>query len=154
VYPNDRELTNALVSYWSEVGIESEITVDEIDPHLDFIYGLQDQTGLTFLWADQSLNHAARFLDIFVTEDAAIPTRADGYLPEIDGLAETALTSLDETERDEAFDEIWQTYCDEMVMGYTLELKDIAGLSVPLEYTPPVGKLEQAHFNLMTLGDE
>lgn len=154
VYPNDGELTNALASYWNEVGIEVEITVDEIDPHLDFIYGLQDQTGLTYLWADQSLNHGARFLDIFVTPDAAIPTRAEGYLPEIDELAETASSSLDEAERDAAFDEIWKVYCDEMVMGYTLELTDIAGLSVPLQYEPPVGKLEQAHFNLMTLGEE
>ncbi|HMJ78601.1 MAG TPA: ABC transporter substrate-binding protein [Iamia sp.] len=153
VYPNDRELTNALVSFWNEVGIEVEITVDEIDPHLDFIYGLQEQTGVTFLWADQSLNHAARFLDIFVTEDAAIPTRAEGVHPEMDELAETATSSLDEDEREAAFDEIWQGYCDDLIMGYTLELTDIAGLSVPLEYEPPVGKLEQVHFDLMRLGD-
>lgn len=153
VYPNDREFSESLAGYWRAVGLDVDTTLDEIDSHLDFIYGLQEQQGVGIVWADQSLGHSVRFLDIFVGEagTAPIPTLAEGTYPELGPLMETARTSFDQAEQADALEQIWSTYCEDLVMGYTLNLRDVAGVSERVEYEPSVGKFEQIDFHRLTL---
>lgn len=150
VYLNDREVSEAIAGYWRAVGLEVDMTLNEIDAYLDIIFNPQDSNAVILGWSDQSLNHAARQLGLFVAADGQVPTRAEGQYSEIDPLVQTAQTSFDETERQAAYDEIWQIYCDELIMGHSLDFNALSGIVPGLEYSPDPGNLEAMDYHRIT----
>lgn len=151
VYQNDREMSETIAGYWRAVGLDVNTTLNDIDPYLEKIFNAQETGAVIFGFSDQSLNHAARQIGLFVAQDGQVGTRAEGFHPEINPLVDTALTSLDEEERQTAYDEIWRIYCDELIMGHTLDIYDVTGVTPQVEYQPDVGKFEQMDFHRVRL---
>lgn len=151
VYSNDREVSEALAGFWRAVGLEVDMTLNEIDPYLDAIYTPQESNGIVIFWTDQALNHAARQVGTFVQDGSPVASRGDDQFNELDPVVETALTSLDAAEREAAFDEIWRTYCEQAIMGFTVDIVDVAGISDRVSYEPDAGKMEKMDYHRLQL---
>lgn len=146
VFGRDTELAQALASYWEAVGLKVDTRLNNIDSFLELIYS--PDPLVIYHETDQSSNHAARQVGLFLTGEAS--ARGDAY-PELDPLIETALTSMDDGERQAAYDEIWRISCEEAFFVFALDRIEVAGASDRIDYEPGWGKLEKMYFNRMSI---
>ena len=150
VYERDRELTLALASYWEEIGLEVNAVVNEVNAYLDKIFN--PDPGLIINQTNQSMYHGARQAAFYMDRAGDVSALGDAY-PELDPIVQTALTSLDDAEREAAYHELWRVACDESFFAFTLDYYDVWGVSENVQYDPGVGELFRMDFDRVRLTD-
>lgn len=151
LWGQDQESSQAIASYWEAAGIPVNIYLREQDAYLDHFYQL-DLGRPQFGESGQDLNHAARQVALMISDDALTNMR-EGQYPELGQLATVALTSQDEEKRQDAYDEIWQTTCEDALVWTGWERTDLLGVSDRVDYNPSNRAFEWMLFNQVTLSD-
>lgn len=151
IWANDREIGEALSGYWRAIGLEVDTTYNEIDSFLEKIF-TEDDPGLIYTESDQSFNHGARQLGLYVGSppgSGSASAFGDTFGPdsELAQLVDTALTAFDEEAREAAYREIWEMSCDDAWFLWTLNRRDITGASERVDYTPGLGLITKFDFH-------
>ena len=151
VYERDRELTLAMAQYWEDIGLEVDAVINEVNAYLDKIFN--PDSGLILAATNQSMYDSARQASFYMDRNGDVSAIGPELYPELDGLVETALTTLDDQEREDTYHEIWKIACDEAFFVYTLDFYDVWGTSERVQYEPGIGELFRVSFNRMSVTD-
>jgi len=145
VYGTDREIQEAMAAYWNAVGIETNLYNDEIDAYLDNIFN--PELGFVYGESDQAFNSFTRQLGLFYKRGGPVTALDEELQTRLDPLIETALTSLNEAERDAAMDEISQIGCDEALFVFTWIRQDVGAVADGIDLIPSFGQFEKTYWN-------
>lgn len=145
LFPADREQALAFIDYWSDIGIEADVTFYGADTFAERFYQTEEINIINGN-SVQNLNNAAAQIGLYIDRDNEVSMLGDLY-PELDPLVETALTSFDDAERQQAFEDIWQLACDEALFLFTFDLVQTWGASADLSYEPWTGDLQFLDLN-------
>ena len=149
VYGTDREIGETIASYWRDIGLEVDVTFDEIDAYLEKIY--DPQIPLVYDETDDAMNSAARQIATFLTEGGPVTALGPEDQAALNPLVETATNSVNEADAEKAMKEIAKIACDEAYFVFTFERKDLTAASDKVEYTPDLGNFEKADWNRVHL---
>lgn len=132
----DREVQEAIASYWRDVGLDVDLTINTTDVYLDKLLerDLKVAPGIIYQELDHQYSHAARIADRIFNRTGAISTIGDQY-PEADALMKKA-ASFDESESETAFHQLFELSCDQALQVFTLDRFDLTGAAKGLSYEP------------------
>ena len=132
----DREVQEAIASYWRDIGLDVDLTINTTDVFLDKMLerDLTVAPGLIYAELDHQYSHAARIVDRIFNRTGAISTLGDQY-PEADALMKQA-GSFDEAESEQAFHQLFDLACKEALLVFTLDRSDLVGAAEGISYEP------------------
>lgn len=145
----DREVQEAVASYWREVGLDVDMTVNPEDAYLDKLLAGDDSPGVVYMELDHRYFHGARIVDRQFARDGAIATIGD-ELPQVDGLLEATQT-FDEQASLDAFAELFRIGCDGAVAVFTIDRYDLWGSTERVEYEPQGTGIHRLDFHRVRL---
>jgi|GEM_PF-3817829 len=145
VYGTDREVQEAIASYFNAVGIETNLMFDEIDAYLDSIFN--PELGFVYAESDQAFNSFARQIGLFYKRGGPVTTFDEELQTRVDPLVQTALTSLNETEREAAMFELAQIGCDEALFVFTHIRQDVGAIADGIDLIASFGQFEKTYWN-------
>jgi peptide/nickel transport system substrate-binding protein len=151
VYERDRELSLAMASYWEAIGLKVDTEINEVNAYLDKIFN--PDSGLILAQTNQSMYDSSRQAAFYMDREGDVSALGPDAYPELDALVDTALTTLDDEERQESYDEIWRIACDDAFFVYTLDFFDVWGASERVQYDPGIGELFRVDFSRMSVTD-
>ena len=149
VYGTDREVQEAMASYWNAVGIETNLMFDEIDAYLDNIFN--PELGFVYAESDQAFNSFARQIGLFYQRGGPVTAFDEELQTRLDPLVETALTSLDEAEREGAMFELAKIGCDEALFVFNFIRQDVGVIADGIELISSFGQFEKTYWNNVSM---
>jgi peptide/nickel transport system substrate-binding protein len=121
----DREVTEAVVNYWTEAGLDVEVQFYEFDEYLDRLFDRETRAP--------ELLDAARVTGAYYAIDGVGSSNDD---QELTGLLEQAAVETDDAARDELYAQATEHACDQAYFAFLLNIHDIYGMSERLEWEP------------------
>ena len=134
-----------MASYWNAVGIETNLMFDEIDAYLDNIFN--PELGFVYAESDQAFNSFARQIGLFYQRGGPVTAFDEELQTRLDPLVETALTSLDEAEREGAMFELAKIGCDEALFVFNFIRQDVGVIADGIELISSFGQFEKTYWN-------
>jgi peptide/nickel transport system substrate-binding protein len=129
----DREVTEAVVNYWTEAGLDVEVQFYEFDEYLDRLFDRETRAPAIFVTTSNELLDAARVTGAYYAIDGVGSSNDD---QELTGLLEQAAVETDDAARDELYAQATEHACDQAYFAFLLNIHDIYGMSERLEWEP------------------
>lgn len=131
----DRELTEAVANFWTEAGLEVDVTIYEFDEYLDRLFDEETRAPAIFVTSSNELLDAGRQLGAFYSMNGIGGSNEDA---EMAAMIDEAAVETDEDARKELYAEITKKACDEAYFTFLLNIEDSYGMSERLEWEPRV----------------
>lgn len=148
-WTRDREVNEALASYWRDLGLEVDLVIDDADTYIDKLTSGAAAPGIMYMELDHRYYHGARIVDRMFNRTGSISTIGE-LLPEVDQLLSDAGT-FDEAAATAAYNQLFKTGCDEAVYVFTLNRFDLWGASERVSYAPGRGGLQRLNIDAIRL---
>jgi peptide/nickel transport system substrate-binding protein len=132
---NDRELVEAIASYWTDAGLEVDLQTPGFDEYLDVLFDRDSRADAIFVSSSNDLLDADRQLSTFYQAGGIGSSNSD---EELKTLIDQAGAELDEDARTPIYNEALKLAYDQAYFVWLVNNKDLYGLSDRLEWTPRV----------------
>jgi peptide/nickel transport system substrate-binding protein len=147
----DREVQEAIASYWRDIGLDVDLTINTTDSYLDKLLAGDDSPGIMYMELDHRYFHGARILDRQFNREGTIATIGTA-LPEVDALM-SQTQNFDEAVSLDAYHELFHIGCEEAVSVFTLDRFDVWGAAEDVRYVPGRGGLHRLDFNRVSFDE-
>jgi peptide/nickel transport system substrate-binding protein len=128
-----REVSQALASYWEEVGLKVDLEFQEWNDYLETLAAERNKPAGLYHSSTNDLLDADRQVGSYYVSDSPVSANANDR---IDELAVEARSEPDEAKRLELYKELTQTACDEASFVYLVNIDDTYGTSTRLDFLP------------------
>ncbi|HEY8546465.1 MAG TPA: ABC transporter substrate-binding protein [Acidimicrobiales bacterium] len=132
---NDRELVEAVASYWTEAGLNVDLQTPGFDEYLDVLFDRDTRADAIFVSSSNDLLDADRQLSTFYQAGGIGASNSD---EELAALIDQARAELDPEARAPLYNEAVQLAYDQAYFVWLVNNKDLYGLSERIEWTPRV----------------
>jgi peptide/nickel transport system substrate-binding protein len=132
---NDRELIEAVASYWTEAGLQVDLQTPGFDEYLDVLFDRESRADAIFVSSSNDLLDADRQLSTFYQAGGVGSSNSD---EELASLIDQAGAELDPEGRTPIYNEALQLAYDQAYFTWLVNNKDLYGLSERVEWTPRV----------------
>ena len=132
---NDRELVEAVASFWTEVGLTVDLQTPEFGAYLDVLFDRDNRADAIFVSSSNDLLDPSRQLNTFYSLNGVGSSNSNEELSE---LVASGQSTLDPDEREAIYNEAVQIAYDEAYFAFLVSNQDLYGLSERIEWTPRV----------------
>jgi peptide/nickel transport system substrate-binding protein len=132
---NDRELVEAVASYWTEAGLTVDLQTPGFDEYLDVLFDRESRADAIFVSSSNDLLDADRQLSTFYQAGGVGSSNTN---EELAALIDQAGAELDPEARTPIYNEALQLAYDEAYFVWLVNNEDLYGLSERLDWTPRV----------------
>lgn len=132
---NDRELVEAIASYWTDAGLTVDLQMPGFDEYLDVLFDTENREDAIYVSSSNDLLDADRQLATYYHADGIGASNSDQELAD---LVDRARTELDPEAREPIYHEALQLAYDQAYFVWLVNNEDIYGLSERMEWTPRV----------------
>jgi len=131
----DRELIEAVGSYWAEIGLDVDIRIEEFGEYLNQLFDKSSRPDAIFVTNSDELLDADRPLTAALEFGASYASNVD---EEMAAAIQAARSETDVEARAALYDEITQKAYDLDYLAPLLNQEDVYGLSERLNWTPRI----------------
>lgn len=131
----DRELTEAVANYWTEVGLEVETNFYEFDEYLNRLYDEEVRPQAVFISTSNELFDGSRVASYSYMPSGVTGSNDD---PEMERLGSEAAVETDVATRETLYHDMLERGCDQAYHTYLVNIEDTYGLSERVEWQPRV----------------
>ncbi len=132
---NDRELVEAVASYWTEAGLTVDLQTPEFGAYLDVLFDRESRADAIFVSSSNDLLDPSRQLNTYYSLDGVGSSNTNAELKD---LVDSGQATLDPEERETIYEEAVQIAYDEAYFAFLVSNQDLYGLSERLQWTPRV----------------
>ncbi|HWL43813.1 MAG TPA: ABC transporter substrate-binding protein [Ilumatobacter sp.] len=132
---NDRELVEAIASYWTEAGLNVDLQTPEFGAYLDVLFDRSNRADAIFVSSSNDLLDPSRQLNTYYSLSGVGSSNSNAELQQ---LVADGQSSLDADERATIYQEAVQIAYDEAYFAFLVSNQDLYGLSERMEWTPRV----------------
>jgi len=132
---NDRELVEAVASYWTEAGLTVDLQTPGFDEYLDVLFDRESRADAIFVSSSNDLLDADRQLSTFYQAGGVGSSNSD---EELATLIDQARSELDADARVPIYNEAVSLAYDQAYFVWLVNNEDLYGLSEQLEWAPRV----------------
>jgi peptide/nickel transport system substrate-binding protein len=131
----DREITEAVAGYWTEIGLEVDVQIYEFGEYLDRLFDRATRAPAIFVASSNELLDAARVMATYYRMDGV---GASNNNEELAALIDQAAVETDPDRREELYAQATDIACDQAYFAFLLNIEDIYGMSERLQWEPRV----------------
>ena len=131
----DREVVEAVASYWEAVGVKPNVRIFEFGEYLNRLFDRETRADAIFVVSSNELLDADRALSAYYHREG-IGSSNDNE--ELANLIVSARTETDEAKRADLYHQATQIAFDEAYFAFLLNINDVYGLSERLTWEPRV----------------
>ncbi len=132
---NDRELVEAVASYWTDAGLTVDLQTPGFDEYLDVLFDRESRADAIFVSSSNDLLDADRQLSTFYQAGGIGSSNSDA---ELASLIDQARAELEPDARTPLYNEALQMAYDEAYFLWLVNNQDLYGLSERIEWEPRV----------------
>lgn len=132
---NDRELVEAVASYWTEAGLKVDLQTPEFGAYLDVLFDRENRADAIFVSSSNDLLDPSRQLNTYYSLDGVGSSNTNA---ELQALVADGQSTLDADERETIYEQAVQIAYDEAYFAFLVSNQDLYGLSERVEWTPRV----------------
>ena len=132
---NDRELVEAVASYWTEAGLTVDLQTPEFGSYLDVLFDRGSRADAIFVSSSNDILDPSRQLATYYQAGGIGSSNSD---TELSALIDAGRVELDEAKRDETYQEAVKLAYDNAYFVWLVSNEDLYGLSERIEWTPRV----------------
>jgi peptide/nickel transport system substrate-binding protein len=131
-FVRDREMNEALVQYFEDVGLDVELQFPDIAVYLDHLFVKDQFPAMLYISSSNELFDADKQMTYLASDGPG-----SGFSnPEVDRLAAEARTELDVPTREQMYHDLNAIACDEAANVFLMYTQDIYGMSDDLQWEP------------------
>lgn len=133
LWAKDRETSEVIASYLSEIGLDLDFQAVPLDTYLKFSGSDETRKDLMYHSSSNDISDADRQISAYyMTSDVT-----SGYSnPEVDELGEQARTTADIDEREQLYHELLEITCEDPPLVYVVGVDVLYGLSEDVVWEP------------------
>jgi peptide/nickel transport system substrate-binding protein len=132
---NDRELVEAVASYWTAAGLEVDLQTPEFGSYLDVLFDRENREDAIFVSSSNDLLDPSRQLNTYYQSGGIGASNTNEELAE---LVSQGQAELDADARETTYEEAVKIAYDEAYFVWLVSNEDLYGLSERLQWTPRV----------------
>jgi peptide/nickel transport system substrate-binding protein len=132
---NDRELVEAIASYWTEAGLNVDLQTPEFGAYLDVLFDRENREDAIFVSSSNDLLDPSRQLNTYYSLEGVGSSNTNQELAD---LVAQGQSTLDPDERAAIYQEAVKIAADGAYFAFLVSNEDLYGLSERLEWTPRV----------------
>jgi peptide/nickel transport system substrate-binding protein len=132
---NDRELVEAIASYWSQAGLEVDLQSPEFGAYLDVLFDRDNREDAIFVSSSNDLLDPDRQLSTYYQAGGIGASNSD---EELSGLIDQGRAELDPDARETIYNDAVQIAYDQAYFAFLAANQDLYGTSERLDWTPRV----------------
>ncbi|HEX6418597.1 MAG TPA: ABC transporter substrate-binding protein [Acidimicrobiales bacterium] len=132
---NDRELVEAVASYWTEAGLQVDLQTPGFDEYLDVLFDRESRADAIFVSSSNDLLDADRQLSTYYQAGGIGSSNSD---EELSALIDQGRSELDPEARVPIYNEALQIAYDQSYFVWLVNIKDLYGLSERMAWQPRV----------------
>jgi peptide/nickel transport system substrate-binding protein len=132
---NDRELVEAVASYWTAAGLKVDLQTPEFGSYLDVLFDRENREDAIFVSSSNDLLDPSRQLNTYYQAGGIGASNTNEELAE---LVSQGQAELDADAREKTYEEAVKIAYDEAYFVWLVSNEDLYGLSERLQWTPRV----------------
>lgn len=132
---NDKELVEAVASYWTEAGLTVDLQTPEFGAYLDILFDRENREDAIFVSSSNDILDPSRQLATYYQMGGVGSSNSDQALSD---LIDAGRVELDEATRDSTYQEAVKIAYDGAYFVWLVSNQDLYGLSERMEWTPRV----------------
>lgn len=132
---NDRELVEAVASYWTEAGLTVDLQTPEFGAYLDVLFDRTNRADAIFVSSSNDLLDPSRQLNTYYSMAGVGSSNSNAELAE---LVASGQATLDADERASIYEQAVKIAHDEAYFAFLVSNQDLYGLSERVDWTPRV----------------
>jgi peptide/nickel transport system substrate-binding protein len=132
---NDRELVEAIASYWTDAGLEVDVQSPEFGAYLDVLFDRDNREDAIFVSSSNDLLDPDRQLSTFYKAGGIGASNSDEAMA---ALIDQGREELDTDAREGIYNDAVKMACDNSYFAFLASNQDLYGLSERLTWTPRV----------------
>jgi peptide/nickel transport system substrate-binding protein len=132
---NDRELVEAIASYWTEAGLTVDLQTPEFGAYLDILFDRENRQDAIFVSSSNDILDPDRQLSTYYQAGGIGSSNSDQALSDLitEGRAE-----VDQEAREPIYEEAVKIAYDGAYFAFLVSNEDLYGMSERLQWTPRV----------------
>ncbi len=132
---NDRELVEAVASYWTDAGLQVDLQSPEFGAYLDVLFDRENRQDAIFVSSSNDILDPSRQLNTYYASDGVGSSNSDQQLTD---LVHQGQSTLDPAERDSIYQEAVKVAYDGAYFTFLVSNEDLYGMSERMQWTPRV----------------
>lgn len=132
---NDRELVEAVASYWTDAGLKVDLQSPEFGAYLDVLFDRENRQDAIFVSSSNDILDPSRQLNTYYASDGVGSSNTDQQLTD---LVHQGQSTLDPAERDSIYQQAVKIAYDGAYFAFLVSNEDLYGMSERLQWTPRV----------------
>jgi peptide/nickel transport system substrate-binding protein len=132
---NDRELVEAVASYWTDAGLTVDLQSPEFGAYLDVLFDRENRQDAIFVSSSNDILDPSRQLNTYYASDGVGSSNTDQQLTD---LVHQGQSTLDPAERDSIYQDAVKIAYDGAYFAFLVSNEDLYGMSDRLQWTPRV----------------
>jgi peptide/nickel transport system substrate-binding protein len=132
---NDRELVEAVASYWTDAGLQVDLQSPEFGAYLDVLFDRENRQDAIFVSSSNDILDPSRQLNTYYASDGVGSSNTDQQLTD---LVHQGQSTLDPDERDSIYQEAVKVAYDGAYFTFLVSNEDLYGMSERMQWTPRV----------------
>ncbi len=132
---NDRELVEAVASYWTDAGLKVDLQTPEFGAYLDVLFDRENRQDAIFVSSSNDILDPSRQLNTYYASDGVGSSNTDQQLTD---LVHQGQSTLDPDERDSIYQQAVKIAYDGAYFAFLVSNEDLYGMSERMQWTPRV----------------
>jgi peptide/nickel transport system substrate-binding protein len=132
---NDRELVEAVASYWTDAGLQVDLQSPEFGAYLDVLFDRENRQDAIFVSSSNDILDPSRQLNTYYASDGVGSSNTDQQLTD---LVHQGQSTLDPDERDSIYQDAVKVAYDGAYFTFLVSNEDLYGMSERMQWTPRV----------------
>jgi peptide/nickel transport system substrate-binding protein len=132
---NDRELVEAVASYWREAGLDVDLQTPEFGAYLDILFDRENRQDAIFVSSSNDILDPSRQLNTYYSMEGVGSSNSNQELAD---LVAQGQSTLDPDERSTIYQEAVKMAADGAYFTFLVSNEDLYGLSERMTWTPRV----------------
>jgi peptide/nickel transport system substrate-binding protein len=132
---NDRELVEAVASYWTEAGLTVDLQTPEFGGYLDVLFDRTNRADAIFVSSSNDILDPSRQLNTYYAMDGVGSSNTNAELAD---LVHQGQSTLDPAERETIYQEAVKIAYDGAYFTFLVSNEDLYGMSERMQWTPRV----------------
>jgi len=132
---NDRELVEAVASFWKDAGLNVDLQTPEFGAYLDVLFDRENRQDAIFVSSSNDILDPSRQLNTYYASDGVGSSNSDQQLTD---LVHQGQSTLDPAERDSIYQQAVKIAYDKAYFAFLVSNEDLYGMSERMQWTPRV----------------
>jgi peptide/nickel transport system substrate-binding protein len=132
---NDKELVEAVASYWTDAGLQVDLQTPEFGAYLDVLFDRENRQDAIFVSSSNDILDPSRQLNTYYASDGVGSSNTNQELAD---LVHQGQATLDPAERDTIYQQAVKIAYDGAYFTFLVSNEDLYGMSERMQWTPRV----------------